>query len=61
MTLYYTFVLTVCELVGLHFLLILMGVRFWADFGFVCFKSTLPRLKFYPHGFHTTSTRPFGI
>ena len=61
MTLYYTFVLTVCELVGLHTFLILMGVLFWVDFGFVCFKSKLPRPKFYPHGFHTTSTRPFRI
>jgi hypothetical protein len=61
MTLYYTFVLTVCKLVGLYFLLILMGVRCWVDFGFVCFKSKLPRLKFYPHGFHTTCTRPFRI
>ena len=61
MTVYYTFVLTVCKLVGLHTCLILMGVLFWVDFGFVCFKSKLPRLKFYPHGFHTTSTRPFRI
>ena len=61
MTLYYTFVLTVCELVGLHIFLILLGFLVWIDFGFVCLKSKLARLKCDPHGVHTTSTRPFRI
>ena len=61
MTLYYILVLTVGELVGLHAFLILLGFLFWIDFGFVCLKSKLARLKSDPHGVHTTSTRSFTI